>query len=202
VDVETRGIRDPAPDGGSAKADAVLVHGTWSHSKDWWRPGSSFHSYLRDNAILPNLYSGSNPFGWAGTIRRLSRDDAAGALAWWSHNYLSSPPKYIAHSHGGTLAMTMTHLKKPVERLVLLACPVTETRPNHTDCPRVDSIRAPYDFVLWAGGYATRFPSDYGITEYVLQTVGPSLDVLRVHGAPRDPAVWQRERIGERLRLT
>lgn len=46
---------------GEASHTALLVHGTFARGHEWWQPGGSFHSYLKNN-VRSDLYSGGGRF--------------------------------------------------------------------------------------------------------------------------------------------
>lgn len=151
---------------------ALLVHGTvfQKHGKpldEWWRPPSGdLYQYLKSGA-RPNLYSGMDHFRWSGGWSDYAREEAAEKLVdWLSHRGLQDPD-VIAHSHGCNVSMLASHVT-PLNKLVLLSCPVhwSSYRPGLVN--DVVSIRINWDLVIMADGGAQRFPSNSGIREKIL----------------------------------
>jgi len=68
--------------GGEASHSALLVHGTFARTHEWWQPGGSFHSYLK-NGVRPDLYAAADRFEWSGGYSDAARDLGARDLRTW-----------------------------------------------------------------------------------------------------------------------
>src|SRR5206468_12516003 len=65
-----------------ASHSALLVHGTFARSHEWWQPGGSFHSYLRNN-VRSDLYAAADRFEWSRGYSDAARDIGARDLRTW-----------------------------------------------------------------------------------------------------------------------
>jgi hypothetical protein len=204
--------------------DSLLFHGTKPPSppgisapvSQWWMPGQPFHDYLRSNQSL-DLYSGAHPFQWEGGYRDDAREIAARNLYDWLQIHLKHPVNLIAHSHGGNVALAVTHLTSgnthisgaalDVRQLTLLSTPIHW--PPYTPSPgrvqEVVDVRVRHDFVIYTeyltvlmtGGLlpAQRISptivaqANPPISEHVIQ------GHLGNHFACYDPSIWKAQGI-------
>lgn len=182
---------------GEPSHTSLLVHGTWARSGRWWQPGGDFHAYV-SNEVPPHLYSVplySQPdrFDWSGGWSDAARALGAQDLVAWVGQRGLGGLDLFCHSHGGSVAMLATHQGLDVGKLVLLACPVHRHKylPDFTRVGEVVSIRVRLDLVILADGGGQRF-RDARIREEVLP-------LWFDHSASRDPAVWRKHQVPDRL---
>jgi hypothetical protein len=181
--------------GGSAsRADALLVHGTWARLQSWWQPGGDYHSFVRQH-VRAGLYSDPDRFEWSGQYSVPERDRAANELAAWVASRSLSGLDVIGHSHGANVAMLATMRGLEAGTLVLLSCPVHETKylPDFRRVRRVVSLHVRLDLVILLDGAGQAFRTK-GIEEH-------KLPVWFQHSATHDPAVWQRYDVKRLLKL-
>jgi hypothetical protein len=170
--------------GGEASHSALLVHGTFARSHEWWQPGGSFHSYLKSN-VRPDLYSAGDRFEWSGGYSDAARDLGARDLRTWVEDRNLQGLDLFGHSHGANVIMQATKFGLRAGELVLLSCPVHVAKylPDFARTTRVVSIRVHLDLVILAdfGGQRFRHPQ---IHENVLP-------IWFDHGASHNPQVWR-----------
>lgn len=170
--------------GGEASHSALLVHGTFARSHEWWQPGGSFHSYLK-TSLRPDLYSAGDRFEWSGGYSDAARDLGARDLRTWVEDRNLQGLDLFGHSHGANVIMQATKFGLRAGELVLLSCPVHVPKylPDFARTTRVVSIRVHLDLVILAdfGGQLFRHPQ---IHENVLP-------IWFDHGASHNPQVWR-----------
>jgi hypothetical protein len=161
----------------------TIVHGTFAANSAWWQPGGDFHTYLATGP-RPDVYGGSDRFGWSGGYSDWARVVAAGDLVTWVGAHGLQGLDLFGHSHGNSVMMLATHMGLQAGTLILLSCPVHPSRyyPNFAAVPRVISIRVRLDLVILADGGGQRF-NDPRIEEHVLP-------IWFDHFATHEPAVW------------
>ena len=176
--------------GGKPEPTSVIVHGTtFGGGSGWWKPGRVFHRYLKSN-VSRNLYGGSKPFSWSGIFSDTARKFGADELLRWVGG--KRLDHVFAHSHGGSVAMLASELGLEIEKLILLSCPVHRRySPDFRYTKKVVSVRTRLDLVVLADGGGQRF-RDNRIKEHVLP-------VWFSHKATRDPGVWKRHAIANKL---
>ena len=169
---------------GETSHSALLVHGTFARSHEWWQPGGSFHSYLRDN-VRADLYAAGDRFEWSGGYSDAARDVGARDLRTWVENRNLQGLDLFGHSHGANVIMQVTKFGLRAGALVLLSCPVHVPKylPDFGRTTKVVSIRVHLDLVILAdrGGQRFRHPQ---IHENVLP-------IWFDHGASHNPEVWR-----------
>lgn len=170
--------------GGEASHSALLVHGTFARSHEWWQPGGSFHSYLK-TSLRPDLYSAGDRFEWSGGYSDAARDLGARDLRTWVEDRTLQGLDLFGHSHGANVIMQATKFGLSAGELVLLSCPVHVPKylPDFARTTKVVSIRVHLDLVILAdfGGQRFRHPQ---IHENVLP-------IWFDHGASHNPQVWR-----------
>ena len=170
--------------GGEASHSALLVHGTFARTHEWWQPGGSFHSYLK-NGVRPDLYAAADRFEWSGGYSDAARDLGARDLRTWVEDRNLQGLDLFGHSHGANVIMQATKFGLRAGELVLLSCPVHVPKylPDFARTTRVVSIRVHLDLVILAdfGGQLFRHPQ---IHENVLP-------IWFDHGASHNPQVWR-----------
>ena len=98
-------------------------------------------------------------FGWSGKLRSSSRQEAAEVLfdeiiricREYREKYKKSPfLRIMTHSHGGSVALNLAHVKKTkgelfkINELILLACPVQEATCSYIEDSLFDHIFSLY----------------------------------------------------------
>lgn len=173
-----------ARSGGEASHSALLVHGTFARTHEWWQPGGSFHGYLK-NGVRPDLYAAADRFEWSGGYSDAARDLGARDLRTWVEDRNLQGLDLFGHSHGANVIMQATKFGLRAGELVLLSCPVHVPKylPDFARTTRVVSIRVHLDLVILAdfGGQRFRHPQ---IHENVLP-------IWFDHGASHNPQVWR-----------
>jgi pimeloyl-ACP methyl ester carboxylesterase len=102
----------------------TVIHGTWASKAAWTRENSVFCNLIRASLFLPNLYI--NSFQWSGRNSVSARYKASLALSeelednW--HRWPDARQLLIAHSHGGTVALSALRNGGLSERVLGLAC--------------------------------------------------------------------------------
>lgn len=159
----------PPASSGIGGPDSLLFHGTKPPSPpgnpasatQWWMPSEPFHDYLRNGQNL-NLYSGTHPFQWEGGYCDDAREIAARNLYDWLQTYLQYQDKLVAHSHGGNVALAVTHLTSGntringaalnFQQLVLLSTPIhwSNYYPYPGRVQEVVDIRVRHDLIIYA----------------------------------------------------
>jgi len=164
---------------------ALLVHGTWARGNEWWRPGGTFHDYVR-REVRPDLYSDADRFDWSGGYSDRARAVAAGDLRQWVRSHDLEGLDLFCHSHGASVAMLASQSGLRIGTLVVLSCPVHRPKywPDFTHVGRVISVRVKLDLVILLDGGGQRF-RDPRIEENVLP-------IRFNHSASHDPDVWRR----------
>src|SRR5215471_6580579 len=172
-----------ARSGGEASHSALLVHGTFARSHEWWQPGGSFHGYLKSN-VRPDLYAAGDRFEWSGGYSDAARDLGARDLRTWVESRNLQGLDLFGHSHGANVIMQATKFGLRAGELVLLSCPVHVPKylPDFARTTKVVSIRVHLDLVILAdlGGQRFRHPQ---IHENVLP-------IWFDHDASHNPQVW------------
>src|SRR6516162_7357949 len=170
--------------GGEASHSALLVHGTFARNDEWWQPGGSFHSYLKNN-VRPDLYAAADRFEWSGGYSDAARDLGARDLRTWVEDRNLQGLDLFGHSHGANVIMQATKFGLSAGELVLLSCPVHVPKylPDFARTTKVVSIRVHLDLVILAdfGGQRFRHPQ---IHENILP-------IWFDHGASHNPQVWR-----------
>jgi hypothetical protein len=178
--------------GGGPSHTALLVHGTFARSHEWWQPGGSFHGYLK-NTVRPDLYDAGDRFDWSGGYSDAARDIGAHDLREWVEQHSLEGLALFGHSHGANVAMQATKFGLNTSQLVLLSCPVHVHKymPDFSRTTGVVSIRVHLDLVILAdrGGQLFLHPQ---IQENVLP-------IWFDHGACHDPQVWQQHNVAALL---
>jgi len=170
--------------GGEASHSALLVHGTFARNDEWWQPGGSFHSYLKNN-VRPDLYAAADRFEWSGGYSDAARDLGARDLRTWVEDRNLQGLDLFGHSHGANVIMQAAKFGLSAGELVLLSCPVHVPKylPDFARTTKVVSIRVHLDLVILAdfGGQRFRHPQ---IHENILP-------IWFDHGASHNPQVWR-----------
>jgi hypothetical protein len=173
---------------GEASHSALLVHGTFARSHEWWQPGGSFHSYLRNN-VRSDLYAAADRFEWSGGYSDAARDIGARDLRTWVESRNLQGLDLFGHSHGANVIMQATKFGLTAGTLILLSCPVHVPKylPDFGRTTKVVSIRVHLDLVILAdlGGQRFRHPQ---IHENVLP-------IWFDHGASHNPEVWRNNNV-------
>lgn len=110
----------PRP-GGEPSHTAMLVHGTFSRTHEWWQPGGSFHGYLK-NGARPDLYDANDRFDWSGGYSDAARDIGAHDLCEWVEQRALEGLDLFGHSHGANATMQATKFGLNAGKLFLLSC--------------------------------------------------------------------------------
>jgi hypothetical protein len=188
-DVLRRLVGRPAPlmDVERDSHTAVMTHGTFSARTRWWRPGGDFYEYV--DALTPPVHLNDPSFRWSGLYADAARQLAAQQLVDWVADQRLHSPDMFAHSHGGTVANLATQLGLRFDRLVLLAWPVhREWFPGFARVRQIIDIRVHVDLVIMADRGRQTFTPPRGQQGKVTSHVNGWFD----HGAPHDPAYWDR----------
>ncbi len=184
-----RGI--PVRMDGEPSQTSLLVHGTFARNFSWWHPGSNFHSYLLKN-VRKDLYGAQDVFSWSGLYNHTARDRGARDLGTWVKTRgMNGLDHLFAHSHGGSVAMLATQHGIDIEKLILLSCPVHNYMPDFKRVKKIISIRVHLDLVVLADGGRQKYRHPQ-IQEHVLP-------VWFNHSATRDPYIWQKYKIPNKL---
>jgi hypothetical protein len=170
----------------------TIVHGTFAATSAWWQPGGDFHTYLASGP-RPDVYGGSDRFGWSGGYSDGARALGAVDLLTWVGTHGLQGLDLFGHSHGGSVMMLATHGGLQAGKLILLSCPVHPSKyyPNFAAVQRVISIRVRLDLVILADGGGQRF-NDPRIEEHVLP-------IWFDHFATHEPAVWNHHQLPLRI---
>jgi hypothetical protein len=180
--------RGPPLSGGEPSHTAMFVHGTLARNHEWWQPGGSFHSYLKEN-IRPDVYSANDRFEWSGGYSDAARDIGADELREWVNQHSLTGLDLFAHSHGANVTMQATKFGLQAGKLILLSCPVHVDKymPDFAKTLGIVSIRVRLDLVILAdlGGQRFHHPQ---IEENVLS-------IWFDHGASHNPQVWQQHNV-------
>ncbi len=178
----------PVSEDGDPSHTSLLVHGTSARGDKWWQPGGNFHSYLLKN-ICSDLYGDQDVFSWSGLYSHVARDLGAQDLIAWSNTHgMDGLDHLLAHSHGGSVAMSASKKGLAIEKLILLSCPVhSQYMPDFDQVKNIISIRVRFDLVILADGGGQKYNHPQ-IQEHVLP-------VWFKHSATRDPNVWQKHNI-------
>jgi len=180
--------RAGARPGGEPSHTAILVHGTFARSHEWWQPGGSLHGYLKSN-VRPDLYDANDRFDWSGGYSDAARDIGAHDLREWVEQRTLDGLDLFGHSHGANVTMQATKFGLNAGKLVLLSCPVHVHKylPDFARVTSVVSIRVHLDLVILAdrGGQLFLHPQ---IRENILP-------IWFDHGASHDPQVWQQHNV-------
>ena len=172
---------------GASPHTTLLIHGTFARNATWWRPGGDYYSYLLNDGVRPDLYTGQDPFEWTGGYsdadRAMGADDLKNWLAAPAHNI--QKPYLITHSHGGSVAMLANQNGVDLGPLVLLSCPVhfPKYMPDFSRVGKIVSIHVKFDWVIFLDGGGQRF-NHPKIKEIVLP-------IWFDHSATHDPDVWR-----------
>lgn len=176
--------------GGEPSHTAMLIHGTFARTHEWWQPGGSFHGYLK-NGARPDLYDANDRFDWSGGYSDAARDIGAHDLREWVEQRALEGLDLFGHSHGANVTMQATKFGLNAGRLFLLSCPVHVHKymPDFSHITGVVSIRVHLDLVILAdrGGQLFLHPE---IQENVLP-------IWFDHGASHDPQVWQQNNVDD-----
>lgn len=111
----------------------ILIHGRWSTSNRWYRPGSSFHDYIHQHGFS-DVYSGDDYFYWSG--ENVDRKRAAKELIQWCKDHPARKYRLMGHSQGANVANWLTQLIRPSDGIdvctLVHLCPVAvrEFLPN------------------------------------------------------------------------
>lgn len=188
-----RGIPS-ALEGAVSEARALLVHGTWARQEPWWQPGGDFHSHVRQH-VRGGLYSSNDRFEWSGLYSHAERTRAADDLSAWVASRSLSGLDVLGHSHGANVAMLATKRGLMAGTLVLLSCPVHESKylPDFKRAARVVSLQVRLDLVILLDGGGQSFHSPQ-VEEY-------KLPIWFKHPATHDPAVWTSYDVKRLLKL-
>lgn len=166
---------DPKKSVATSGPDSLLFHGTKppslpgnpAPSFQWWMPGQPFHDYLLNDQHR-DLYSGPHPFQWEGGYRDDAREIAARNLYDWLQIHLKHPVNLVAHSHGGNVALAVSHLTSgntqingpalDIPQLTLLSTPIhwSHYRPCSGRVGEVVDVRVRHDFVIYGEYLAVR----------------------------------------------
>jgi hypothetical protein len=174
--------------GGESSHTAMFVHGTLARNHEWWQPGGSFHTYLK-NSVRPDVYSADDRFDWSGGYSDAARDIGADELRDWVDQHDLAGLDLFGHSHGANVTMQATKFGLQAGKLILLSCPVHVHKymPDFAQTQSVVSIRVHLDLVILAdrGGQCFRHPQ---IQENVLS-------IWFDHGASHNQQVWQQHNV-------
>jgi pimeloyl-ACP methyl ester carboxylesterase len=180
--------RGPSHSGGESSHTAMFVHGTFARNHEWWQPGGSFHTYLK-NSVRPDVYSEDDRFDWSGGYSDAARDIGADELRAWINQHNLAGLDLFGHSHGANVTMEATRFGLQAGKLILLSCPVHVHKyiPDFTQTLGVVSIRVHLDLVILADQGGQRFNHPQ-IRENVLS-------IWFDHGASHNPQVWQQHNV-------
>jgi hypothetical protein len=186
--------RAPIP---GAVSVSAIIHGTWGWKGDWWRPGASFHDYVRQE-VRGNIYSRGAPFSWSGAYSDRQRRIAAEDFQRWAEEI--SPrgiDTLLSHSYGGEVATRAWSLGAKIHEIVLLSTPATQHVRSAVDRGlRTVDIRLPFDPVLALARTPQRIRRK---APNLTQVVLPQWHLS--HGATHDSDVWQSEDLVKQARL-
>ena len=174
---------------GASPHTTLLVHGTFARNEPWWRPGGDFYSYLLNEGVRPDLYTGQDPFEWSGEYSDAARAMAGDGLKNWLGAHSIQKPYLMTHSHGGSAAMLASQNGLDIGPLVLLSCPVhfPKYMPDFTRVGKIVSIHVKFDWVIFLDGGGQRFDHPR-IKEIVLP-------IWFDHSATHDPEVWRANKL-------
>jgi hypothetical protein len=175
---------------------STIIHGTWAWKGSWWRPGGSFHQFIRGN-YRSNLYNRGARFSWSGAKseehRALAAEDFKG---WVSDVAPQGIQTLFGHSYGGEIAARASSGGTPIHELVLLSTPVTSHVEAVTQSGvRVIDVRLRFDPILAMTGKPQRINARPNVTQVLLR--GWRLD----HGATHEESVWRTEDVARRGRI-
>ena len=186
------GADDDQRDPPEAIRTSVLVNGTFARWKGrWWRPGGSFHAYIKSD-VSKDLYGGGDYFRWPGGYTDDSRHAGAEDLVRWCNaKGVDTLDTVYAHSHGGSVVMLATRLGLRVRQLVLLSVPVhAHLLADWAMVGRAVSFRARFDPVVLLDGGGHYFSPP--VREQ-------HLPIWISHSATHEPRVWRKFRLDEEL---
>jgi len=133
----------------AAKSMTVIVHGTFARNGAWYKPGGSFHTYIK-NHVYADVYSGQDHFFWSGRYSDAARRAAAKKLVDWCAKHPATTYRFLAHSHGANVvnlatglglgACTLVHLSPPVHRKYMPDMSKVSSGRFFTIRPRVDPV--------------------------------------------------------------
>lgn len=173
---------------------AVISHGTWAASAQWWRSGGDFYEYL--DAITPSLHVHDESFGWSGDYSHAQRSVAADELIAWVGAQQLNRPDYFAHSHGGTVANLATQRGLNLSRLVLMGYPVhNEWLPVVGRVTKILDVRMHFDLVILADRGGQRLPASLRNNPKVTEERNGWFS----HSATHEPSYWEEHGLPARL---
>ncbi len=89
-------------------AVVIIVHGSFSTTKAWWKPGGDFFDAVEKEA--KTLGHAVVPFGWSGVPQDKEITSAGAVLAKLAMSYPVAERIFmIGHSHGGNVIHKATH---------------------------------------------------------------------------------------------
>lgn len=177
----------------------VLIHGTFARDSEWYKPGGSFHTYIK-NQVYPDLYSVSNDFFfWSG---RYAIDDdglrviwrqAAKKLISWCQSHPAKTLRLIAHSHGNNVVNMATQMGLKNCTLVQLSPAVRAWNPpllNNISSERFFNFHSRIDLVVAIDGGAQDYVGTEaagGETRRIVAKFG--------HSDSHEKQVWRRNNL-------
>src|SRR5207253_1803814 len=131
------------------------------------------------------LYKQNDFYRWSGGYSNGARDQGADLLVAWMTAHGANGLSFMAHSHGGSVAMLASWRGVTFNKVVLLSCPVHPAtyNMNFAAVQKVVSVRVKMDLVLLADRSGSKF-NDARYNEHVLP-------VWFNHSATHDPAIWR-----------
>jgi hypothetical protein len=127
----------------------VIIHGTFARDREWYKPGGSFHEYVRRN-VFDDVYSGGDFFFWSGRYTHAARRSAANKLVSWCADHPADRLRLMAHSHGasvvslalkkGLRACTLIHMSPPVHEKYLPEMANVSSGRLFTVRPKIDLV--------------------------------------------------------------
>lgn len=188
---------------------STMIHGTWARWEkpgrrrpSWWRPGSKFFKFVRDEARLsPDLYAGEHYPRWSGGYHEQDRIQGAEGLRRWCAVHTAPQLNVVyAHSYGAQVLLSASGpgVKYPpisARVAMLLSAPAVIPPDADTDqFDRILSLRTHFDVVLLADGSPQSYP--------------PPIEELRApirpwygHGATHSRFVWRWLHIARELKF-
>ncbi len=211
VPAREKGPAAPAPEVASM---TILIHGTWSTSDFWYKPGSQFHTYIKDN-VFPDVYCGNDYFYWSGDAGDKAHCKAAGDLVDWCRLHPAKVVRLIGHSHGANVANLATEaalgqklvgygLLKPTDSfqpltvctLVELAPPVWENSlpdMNNVTSKRFFNFHSLVDPVVSGLAHSPQSFKGTAVAQYACEKICAPYG----HFAPVQVHVWKEAGLGE-----